>query len=105
MQHTIRWLLKQFDIEISETRVMCVNNAFVCFSCHAVLADCRRGSCVICGSESVEALGWLLAPAKQRQEWISKIRGKRTDRRFKIIPLDEGCLVGREMGDWGVIKS
>jgi len=92
MSSWIKWILKLIDIEISETRVLCVNNSFVCLSCHAVLADCRRGSCYLCGSESVESLGWLLAPVKERQEWLKKVRGKRTERRFKIISLDEGLV-------------
>jgi len=85
----LAWIKSLLRHTQTETRILCVHNAFVCLSCQAILADCRGGSCILCGSESVESLGWLLAPAKERQQWIERIRGRNTDRRAKIIPLKE----------------
>lgn len=49
--------------------------AYVCFACREVFDRAPEGRCPACGSENIQALGWVLA-RKERAIWVKRISGK-----------------------------
>jgi len=60
--------------------------SYHCSSCGELLARVPHGACPMCGSQAVVPMGWYQLSARERNDWLQRIRGQRRKAQPEVIP-------------------